>query len=139
MARLANRFPDLRFSLSAASDLFIQDQATLAKHLPNVSVAGYWWHTLYPGSIRSSLESRLDMIPMNKIVGFFSDAYHAEWVYPKLKLVKQNRHGDLRAVAAATYERPGARMLAGEKTSRKRLSWLNPAELMVPGAVCLGV
>jgi hypothetical protein len=29
------------------------------------------------------------MVPGNKIIGYFSDAYHAEWCYPKLKLVKQ--------------------------------------------------
>ena len=28
-------------------------------------------------------------MPLPKIVGFFSDAYHSEWCYPKLKLVKQ--------------------------------------------------
>jgi len=28
------------------------------------------------------------MVPMNKIVAFLSDAYHIEWCYPKLKMVK---------------------------------------------------
>ena len=67
---------------------FFQDLAILAKHLPNISVAGYWWHTFYPFYIRKSLETRLDIVPSNKIIGFFSDAYHSEWCYPKLKLVK---------------------------------------------------
>jgi hypothetical protein len=89
MGRLANRFEDFHFSLSAASDAFTQDLGILAKHLPNISVAGYWWHTLYPFYLRKSLETRLDMVPLNKIIAFFSDAYHAEWCYPKLKLVKQ--------------------------------------------------
>jgi glucuronate isomerase len=89
VGRLAGAFEDFRFNLSSASDLYTQDIAILAKHVPNVSVAGYWWHTFYPYYIRKSLETRLDMVPMNKIVGFFSDAYHAEWCYPKLKLVKR--------------------------------------------------
>lgn len=89
LARLAGAFEDFAFNCSTASDLFTQDLGILAKHLPNVSVAGYWWHVLYPHYIRKSLETRLDMVPANKIVGFFSDAYHAEWCYPKLKLVKQ--------------------------------------------------
>jgi glucuronate isomerase len=88
MARIAGRFEGLHFNLSSASDLFTQDLGTLAKHVPNLSVAGYWWHTFYPFYIRKSLETRLDMVPLDKIVGFFSDAYHAEWCYPKLKLVK---------------------------------------------------
>jgi hypothetical protein len=88
IARIAGQFEDFHFNLSSASDLYTQDLGILAKHIPNISVAGYWWHTLYPFYIRKSIETRLDMIPMNKIVAYFSDAYHAEWCYPKLKLVK---------------------------------------------------
>jgi hypothetical protein len=89
MARLANRFEDFHFSLSSASDLYTQDVGVLAKHIPNISVAGYWWHALYPFYLKKSMETRLDMVPMSKIVAYFSDAYHAEWCYPKLKMVKQ--------------------------------------------------
>jgi len=89
LARLVTRHEDFHFSLSSASDLYTQDVGILAKHLPNVSVAGYWWHTLYPFYLKKSLETRLDMIPLGKIVAYFSDAYHAEWCYPKLKMVKQ--------------------------------------------------
>ncbi len=89
IGRLADRFADFHFNLSTASDLFTQDLGILAKHIPNISVAGYWWHTLYPFYLRKSIETRLDMVPLNKIIAFFSDAYHAEWCYPKLRLVKQ--------------------------------------------------
>lgn len=89
IGRLADRFDDFHFNLSTASDLFTQDLGILAKHIPNISVAGYWWHTLYPFYLRKSIETRLDMVPLNKIIAFFSDAYHAEWCYPKLRMVKQ--------------------------------------------------
>jgi hypothetical protein len=89
LARLAGGFPALHFNCSSASDLYTQDLAVLAKHIPNISVAGYWWHTLYPFYLRKSIETRLDMVPVGKIVGFFSDAYHAEWCYPKLRLVER--------------------------------------------------
>jgi hypothetical protein len=89
LGRLAGAYPDFHFNCSAASDLHTHDLAILAKHVPNISVAGYWWHTLYPRTIRKSLELRLDIVPANKIIAFFSDAYHAEWCYPKLKLVKR--------------------------------------------------
>lgn len=88
-ARLASRFEDFRFNLGVASDAFTQDTAVMAKHIPNVSVAGYWWHTMYPFYIRKSIETRLDIVPASKIVAFFSDAYHCEWCLPKLRLVKQ--------------------------------------------------
>ncbi len=89
LARLAGDNEDLHFNVSSASDQHLQDLAILAKHVTNISVAGYWWHTLYPHFIRKAIETRLDIVPANKIVSFFSDAYHAEWCYPKLKLVKR--------------------------------------------------
>lgn len=89
VGRLAGANEDFHFSLSTAADQLSQDLGILARHVPNVSVAGYWWHTLYPRYIRKSVETRIDMIPMNKIVAFFSDAYHIEWCYPKLRMVKQ--------------------------------------------------
>ncbi len=89
LGRLAGEFESFQFNCSTASDLYTQDLAILAKHVPNISVAGYWWHTLYPSYIRKSVETRLDIVPANKIVAFFSDAYHAEWCYPKVKLVKR--------------------------------------------------
>ena len=89
MGRIANAHEEFRFNLSSASDAYTQDIAILAKHIPNVSVAGYWWHTFYPFYIRKSLETRLDMVPGNKVIAYFSDAYHAEWCYPKLRLVKE--------------------------------------------------
>ena len=87
LARIAGAYEEFRFNVSTASDHFLQDIAILAKHVPNISVAGYWWHTLYPHYIRSALETRLDIVPANKIIAFFSDAYHCEWIYPKLRLV----------------------------------------------------
>ncbi len=89
LARIANEYADFAFDVSSATDLHTQDLGILAKHMPNISVAGYWWHTFYPFYIRKSLEARLDMVPMNKITGFLSDAYHLEWCYPKIKMVKQ--------------------------------------------------
>jgi hypothetical protein len=88
LGRLAGEFEDFHFNVSAASDQYTQDFAALAKHIPNISVAGHWWHSLYPHYIRKAIEARIDMVPMNKIIAYFSDAYHSEWCYPKLKLVK---------------------------------------------------
>lgn len=88
LARIAGRFEDFSFNVSTASDQYTQDLGILAKHVPNISVAGHWWHTFYPAYIKRAIETRIDMVPMNKICAFFSDAYHSEWVYPKLKMVK---------------------------------------------------
>jgi hypothetical protein len=48
---------------------------------------GYWWHNFFPSAIRQVMEERLDMVPVNKQIGFFSDAYCVEWSYAKAKMV----------------------------------------------------
>ena len=35
------------------------------------------------------MAERLDMLPVNKQVGFFSDAYCVEWTYGKARLVRK--------------------------------------------------
>ncbi len=62
---------------------------TLARELPNLSLAGYWWHNFFPVAIKQVMAERLDMLPVNKQIGFFSDAYCIEWSYGKLVLVRK--------------------------------------------------
>ena len=61
----------------------------MCRELPNFSLAGYWWHNFFPGAMRHVMTERLDMVPVNKQVGFFSDAYVAEWAYAKAILVRK--------------------------------------------------
>ncbi len=67
----------------------IQSLCTLARELPNFSLAGYLWHNFFPDVIRQVISERLDMVPLNKQVGFFSDAYCVEWTYGKTVLVRK--------------------------------------------------
>jgi glucuronate isomerase len=62
---------------------------TLARELPNLSLAGAWWHNFFPDAIGQVLRERLEMLPTNKQIGFFSDAYCAEWSYAKAVLVRK--------------------------------------------------
>ena len=62
---------------------------TLARELPNLSLAGYWWHNFFPSTIAQVMHERLEMLPANKQVGFFSDAYCAEWSYAKVVIVRK--------------------------------------------------
>jgi hypothetical protein len=66
-----------------------QSLCTLARELPNFSLAGYWWHNFFPGAIRQVMEERLDMLPTNKQIGFFSDAYCVDWAYAKRHMVSR--------------------------------------------------
>lgn len=82
------RHPGIHFQLFLASAHQNQALCTLARELPNVSVAGYWWHNFFPSFIRRVMEERLDMLASNRQVGFFSDAYCVEWAYAKARIVR---------------------------------------------------
>jgi glucuronate isomerase len=89
LAAMIGRHPRLRFQCFLASRHANQSLCTLARELPNFSLAGYWWHNFFPDAIRQVLAERLDMVPANKQVGFFSDAYCVEWTYGKAILVRK--------------------------------------------------
>ena len=89
VAEMIARHPRLRFQCFLASQHANQSLCTLARELPNFSLAGYWWHNFFPGVIRQVMAERLDMVPANKQVGFFSDAYCVEWTYAKALLVRK--------------------------------------------------
>lgn len=89
LAEIISRHPALRFQCFMGNRSANQALCTLARELPNFSLAGYWWHNFFPHSIRQIMSERLDMLPVNKQVGFFSDAYCVEWVYGKALLVRK--------------------------------------------------
>ena len=89
LAEMIGRHPRLRFQCFLASRHANQSLCTLARELPNLSLAGYWWHNFFPGTIAQVFRERLEMLPANKQVGFFSDAYCVEWAHAKLILVRR--------------------------------------------------
>ena len=83
------------------------------RELPNFSLSGYWWLNFFPSVMRQVMEERLDMLPLNKQVGFFSDAYCLEWTYAKAKLVSNQLAVVLaEKVATGQYTRDDARLIA---------------------------
>ena len=89
LAEMIGRRSRLRFQCFLGSRHANQAMCTLARELPNLSLAGYWWHNFFPESIRHVMAERLDMLPVNKQVGFFSDAYCVEWTYGKARMVQK--------------------------------------------------
>lgn len=89
VARLAARHSGLKFVFYLATQH--QDQAfcTLARELPNVYLAGYWWHNFFPSVMSQIIAERIDMLSPSKVVGFFSDAYCTDWTYGKAVIVKK--------------------------------------------------
>jgi glucuronate isomerase len=89
LGELIGRHPRLKFQCFLSSRHANQSLCTLARELPNFSLAGYWWHNFFPDVMRQIMSERLDMLPANKQVGFFSDAYCLEWTYGKAILVRR--------------------------------------------------
>jgi len=113
LADMMARHPRLRFQCLLASRHANQTLCTFARELPNFSLAGYWWHTFFPSAIAQLMDERLDMVPANKQVAFFSDAYCVEWCFGKRKLVSSLLAGALAArVARGQYSRDEALSIA---------------------------
>ncbi len=89
LAELVARHPSVQFQCFLSSAAANQSLCTLARELPNFSLAGYWWHNFFPTFIEQVLSERLDMLSTRKQVGFFSDAYTAEWAYAKAVLIRK--------------------------------------------------
>src|SRR5262245_20745647 len=86
---MIGRHPRLRFECFLSSRHANQSLCTLARELPNLSLDGHVWHNFFPDVIRQVITERLDMLPVNRQIGFFSDAYCAEWSYAKAILVRK--------------------------------------------------
>jgi hypothetical protein len=89
VAELIGRHSKLRFQCFLASRHANQSMCTLARELPNFSLAGFWWHNFFPDTIAQVMRERLEMVPSNKQVGFFSDAYCVEWSFAKAFMVRK--------------------------------------------------
>lgn len=92
LGQLINVFakhPALQFVCFSSSVHSDQALCTMVRELPNFSLAGYWWHNFFPGYIETIVDNRLDLLPANKQIGFFSDAYHLDWLYGKAFIVRK--------------------------------------------------
>jgi glucuronate isomerase len=89
LAGMVGRHPKLRFQCYLSSAHANQSLCTLCRELPNLSLAGYWWHNFFPSVMARVMNERLDMLPLNRQVGFFSDAYCVEWTYAKAAMVRR--------------------------------------------------
>lgn len=113
LADLIERYPKVRFMAFLSSRHGNQSMCTLARELPNLSLAGYWWHNFFPDSIRQVMNERLDMLPVNKQVGFFSDAYCLDWMYAKSVIVRKELAAVLAGkIVQGQYRMDDARAIA---------------------------
>jgi glucuronate isomerase len=79
---LFNAFPRVKFPISVLASVSNQELVDYAWIFPNVIANGHWWYSNTPTFIRHDLQARIDAIPRNKIIGYYSDAYKLEFILP---------------------------------------------------------
>lgn len=119
------RHPKARFDLYHLGYPFIREALMLGKSFPNVWLNLCWVHVISPQCAINALDEALDLVPVNKVIGFGGD-YHTpvEKIYGHLVIAREN----ISRVLAG-------RVLAGGMTTTQALKiaerWLfmNPREL----------
>ena len=105
LGELIARHPKLNFQCHIASLHANQTLCTFCRELPNFSLAAYWWHNFFPMFMRQVMETRLDMLPVNKQIGYLSDAYCADWCYAKATMIRKQLANVLaRKIAQGQYD-----------------------------------
>lgn len=96
---LFNDKPKVRFPISVLTHNQNQELVSYAWIFPNVLTSGHWWYSNVPAFIEADLRARLEAVPQNKQIGYYSDAYKLEFVLPKYNMYRRN----LAAVLAENF------------------------------------
>lgn len=75
------RYRNTRFELFHAGWPYTEEMGAIGKNYPNVWISLCWAWTMNPIAIERALDSWLDCVPYNKIIGFGGDAKHPLAVY----------------------------------------------------------
>lgn len=86
---LFNAFPQVTFPISVLASVTNQELVSYAWIFPNVVCNGHWWYSNTPSFITRDLQARLEAVPRNKIVGYYSDMYKLEFAQPKFAMFKR--------------------------------------------------
>ena len=86
---LLNAFPQVTFPISVLASVTNQELVSYSWIFPNVVTNGHWWYSNTPSFITRDLTARLEAIPRNKQVGYYSDMYKLEFALPKFNMFKR--------------------------------------------------
>ena len=86
---LFNAFPQVTFPISVLASVTNQELVSYAWIFPNVVCNGHWWYSNTPSFIERDLHARLEAVPRNKVVGYYSDMYKLEFALPKFAMFKR--------------------------------------------------
>ncbi len=85
---LLNAYPDVRFPTAVLADTTGLELTAAAWIRHNVYPSGHWWYSNQPTDIAREIRRRIDAVPGNKLIGYFSDAYYLEFILPKFRMYK---------------------------------------------------
>ena len=88
-AELFNAFPEVKFPVSVLAQASHQELVSFSWIFPNVFTHGHWWYSNIPAYIKQDCRSRLQAIPMNKQIGYYSDMYKLEFALPKFRMYRK--------------------------------------------------
>jgi predicted TIM-barrel fold metal-dependent hydrolase len=125
MIPILERHPRVRFDLYHLGYPWVRESLMLGKGFPNAWINFCWTHVISQKFAQDGLDEAIDLLPMNKIIGFGGD-YHlpVEKTYGHLVMARE----DIARVLAARIERKQMTEDQAIALARKWL-WDNPVEL----------
>lgn len=88
-APIFNAFPQVTFPISVLGHTSNQELASYAWIFPNVVTNGHWWYSNIPTYIEQDARARLEAVPRNKQIGYYSDMYKLEFALPKFRMYRR--------------------------------------------------
>jgi glucuronate isomerase len=86
---LFNAFPRVMFPISVLAQAGNQELVSYSWIFPNVVTHGHWWYSNIPTYIEVDTRARLEAVPRNKQIGYYSDMYKLEFALPKFRMYRR--------------------------------------------------
>ena len=86
---LFNAFPQVTFPISVLAQASNQELVSYSWIFPNVVTNAHWWYSNIPAYIEVDTKARLQAVPRNKQIGYYSDMYKLEFAWPKFSMYRQ--------------------------------------------------
>ena len=86
---LLNAFPQVTFPISVLAQTSNQELVSYSWIFPNVVTNAHWWYSNIPSAIELDTKARLQAVPRNKQIGYYSDMYKLEFAWPKFSMYRQ--------------------------------------------------
>ncbi|MDO8683803.1 MAG: amidohydrolase family protein [Armatimonadota bacterium] len=118
---LPHRFRNTDFVLLHGGCPWLDDCGLLAKQYANVYLDLAWTHLMSPEIATRGLKAWIDLVPMNKILGFGGDYHTVDMVYGHLVIARQNI-----ACALSSKIEDGAMSIDRAKKWIQAMLWDNP-------------